>query len=219
MYPIDRGSSKPKLNVFVSILWILAIMNALNLLDVVDGLAGGIALTAFGTLLIVCMLIGHVLLANLLSILCGGIAGFLLFNGFRASLFLGDSGSMLLGLLLAVFAIAPQYAVIGHETALITPILIVAVPLYDLLFVVIIRLINGRSPVHKSLDHFVFRLIKIGYSPVRAAALLIVLGFLFSAAAMCLLKLPRDAGMIIIIGVNLLAILGGVKLARVKLND
>jgi len=155
-------------NGLVSLVWTLAIINAFNLLDIADGLAVGVGLIATGTFLVLSLLAGQVAVAALLAVLGGALLGVFVFNFPRATLFLGDSGNMLLGVLLAALALMISYAPLGREVALLTPVVVLGFPLYDLAFVTIVRIAQRRAVFKKSPDHFVFRLVRLGRSPVRA---------------------------------------------------
>ncbi|MBI3319399.1 MAG: undecaprenyl/decaprenyl-phosphate alpha-N-acetylglucosaminyl 1-phosphate transferase [Candidatus Omnitrophica bacterium] len=207
----------PWANLAISLVWTLAIVNAFNLLDIADGLAAGIGLIATGTFLILSLLAGQPALAGLLAGLCGALAGILMFNFPRATLFLGDSGSMLLGLLLAAFALAISYAPLGREVALLTPIVVLGLPIYDLAFVTIVRVRQGRSPLVKSGDHFVFRLIQQGRSPTKAVLAIFGFCLAFSLAACVISRTSNLLGLLTLGVVVVMSLWWGVRLARVRI--
>jgi len=206
-------------NLIVSLIWVVAITNAMNLLDIADGLAGGTALLACGTLLIITLWTGQVMIAGLLAVLSGALIGFLFFNGFRATLFLGDSGSLLLGLLLALFTLATSYAPLGREIALLTPLLVMAVPLCDLTFVILMRCFNGRSPVKKSFDHFVFRLMRSGLSPFKALLVILGINAGFCVVALGISQVSNKWGLLIIMLVCVPAFWLAFRMAQVSVHD
>jgi len=205
-------------NLLVSLLWTLAIINSLNLLDITDGLATGVALIAAGTFLAVSVIAGQFALAGLLAVICGTLIGVMLFNFPKASLFLGDSGSMLVGLLLASFALAISYAPEGREIALLTPILILGLPLFDLAFVVVVRARNGRSVIQKSQDHFVFRLIRSGLTPQRAVSAMFGLGLVFAGAALVISQVTNGLGLKILGLILVVSFWWAVRVSRVSVN-
>lgn len=143
---------------FLTAFFILAVTNALNLIDGLDGLAGSLTLMAsliFGMLFLQA---GNFTLAMLSMCICGAVFGFLLFNFHPARIFMGDTGSLVLGFLLAVQAIAlfQQYAIRPVQVPVLTPTLIVAVlfvPMYDVLRVSVIRILTGYSPFHPDRNH------------------------------------------------------------------
>lgn len=205
------------LNLLLSLLWTLAIVNAFNLLDVVDGLAVGIGLIAGGTFLVVSLMTHQLALAGLLAGLCGSLTGVLVFNFPRATLFLGDSGSLLLGLLLAAFAVAISYAPLGREVALLTPLVVLGLPIYDLAFVTIVRARNGRSVIKKSPDHFVFRLIRQGRSPTKAVLVVFGLCLAFSLAAVVISQASNLVGLITM-GAVVVSLWWAVRIGRIPVG-
>lgn len=205
-------------NLLVSLLWTLAIINAFNLLDVADGLAVGIGLIATGTFLTLSLLAGQTALAGVLAGLCGALAGVLMFNFPKATLFLGDSGSLLLGLLLAAFALAISYAPLGREVALLTPLVVLGLPIYDLAFVTMVRVTRGRSPLAKSEDHFVFRLIRQGRSPTAAVLALFALCLAFGLTALVISRSSNPVGLVTIGAVAVVSLWWAVRIARIHVQ-
>jgi UDP-GlcNAc:undecaprenyl-phosphate GlcNAc-1-phosphate transferase len=208
----------PWANLLVSLLWTLALINAFNLLDIADGLAGGIALIASVTLLILSLQAGQVVVAGSLAVIIGALAGVLVFNWPRASLFLGDSGSMLLGLLLAALSLAISYAPLGREIALLTPLLVLGLPLYDLGFVTIMRMRQGRPLFRKSPDHFVFRLMRQGYSATKAIVVMYLLALAFSLTALIVSTSSNAVGTVLVAAVIAVALWWAVRMAKVPVN-
>lgn len=205
-------------NLVISLIWTLAIINAVNLLDIADGLATGIGLIAAGTFLILSLLANQVALAGLLAVVCGSLLGVLVFNFPRATLFLGDSGSMLLGLLLAACALAISYAPLGREMALLTPIVVLGLPIYDLAFVTIVRARNGRSVVRKSEDHFVLRLIRKGLSPTKAVLAMFGLCVVFATTALVISQTSNLVGLVTFGAVLVASLWWAIRIARVPIG-
>jgi UDP-GlcNAc:undecaprenyl-phosphate GlcNAc-1-phosphate transferase len=140
------------------------------------------------------------------------------FNFPRATLFLGDSGSLLLGFLLAAFALAISYAPLGREVALFTPVVVLGLPIYDLAFVTIVRARNGRSVIKKSPDHFVFRLIRQGHSPTKAVLAVFGLCLAFSLAAFVISRSSNLVGLITLGVVVVVSLWWGIRIARVQIR-
>lgn len=162
-------------NRFWSILWIVAITNAFNLLDNMDGLSGGVAVLACVFLLAVEALTGadfqpvHVLLAGLL----GALVGFLIYNFHPASIFMGDCGSLQVGFLLG--SATTQNHMGQHASVLPVlgvPLFIFCLPLFDMLFVAVMRTLFGRSIGQGGRDHTSHRLVAIGMSERKAVLFL-----------------------------------------------
>lgn len=203
-------------NLLLSLLWTLAIINAFNLLDIADGLAAGIGLITSVTFLILSLLAHQPEFSGWLAGLSGALAGVLLFNFPRARLFLGDSGSLLLGLLLAALALAIQYAPLGREVALFTPIMVLGLPLYDLAFVSIVRATQGRSLFKKSPDHFVFRLIRQGRSSTNAVLTVFALCLAFDVTALVVSQVSNAVGLLLCSVVLAGAVCWAVRTARIQ---
>jgi UDP-GlcNAc:undecaprenyl-phosphate GlcNAc-1-phosphate transferase len=157
-----------------TVLWILTLVNAFNFMDNMNGLCAGVtAITAsfFG---IAAAIRGDYLVAGLAFVFAGAFCGFLPFNFPEAKAFLGDSGSHLAGFIVAVLGILPHYYSTKHPhtLAVFMPLLILAVPLYDLISVVIIRMGSGEPVYVGDNNHLSHRLLRRGYSR-RTAVLLI----------------------------------------------
>ena len=158
-------------------LWVLAIVNAMNFLDNADGLAAGVGGVASGVFAALAVGSGQWFVASLCFLLLGALAGFLWFNRPPARLYLGDGGSLVLGGLLAVISVRLTYAgeAAGHAApahAVFVPVVVLAVPLYDLLSVSVIRLRAGVSPMTGDRNHFSHRLVRLGLPPAAAVGVI-----------------------------------------------
>jgi UDP-GlcNAc:undecaprenyl-phosphate GlcNAc-1-phosphate transferase len=150
----------------LTVLWIVAVTNALNLIDGLDGLAAGIAFLVTLALFIVSLLQGNHLACVFTVALAGTLLGFLRFNSPPARIFLGDTGSLFLGCVLAILALAAA----GKGTTLVTrtvPYVALMLPLLDTTLSVVRRLLKGRSIFTRDCDHIHHRLVarKQGYRP------------------------------------------------------
>ena len=166
----------PLLTGLVSVAWIVGLINSFNMLDNMDGLCAGVAAIAAAILAAV-MLIApdplthqpQLFVAGFLLVLVGALVGFLMHNRPPARLFMGDAGSYFVGFCLAVVTILATFA--GGETprhAILAPLCVLAVPLYDTVTVVWIRLRAGQSPFEGDKNHFSHRLVELGLSPSQA---------------------------------------------------
>jgi len=167
----------------LTIFWVVGIINAINIIDVMDGLAASIsAIAAFALFFIA--LVGEEIYVNFASItLAGACLGFLPYNlSQRYKIFMGDTGSLFLGFLLASLSLGTYYTQIS-EIALYAPVVILAIPIYDTLFVMYMRIRQGKSPFLGSKDHFALRLEIMGMSRIKILlfACLISLGLSFLA--------------------------------------
>jgi UDP-GlcNAc:undecaprenyl-phosphate GlcNAc-1-phosphate transferase len=158
------------LSFVVTIFWIVGIINAVNLIDGMDGLASGLCLNAFigmGALAIVSDKTG---LAVLCLVMSGALLGFLRYNIHPAKTFLGDSGSLLLGFILAVVSITHS-AKTSTFLVLVVPILLLAIPLADTVFAFVRRLIHGESPFKADREHLHHRLMALHFTPMQTLGL------------------------------------------------
>ena len=153
------------LSIPLSVLWIVLIMNAFNLLDNMDGLAAGIGAIASGFCAFHALLTGQPAVATVAVILSGLCAGFLRYNFPPAKIFMGDAGSHLIGVSLAMLALMGSW---HHSTQLLTilatPTLILAVPIFDTCFVTIQRLLHRQHPFTGGTDHVSHRMAILGLS-------------------------------------------------------
>lgn len=161
----------------LSILWIVTLVNSFNMLDNMDGLAGGVATLCalmLGLFLLVQPSAGNsqpqLFVAMMLFALAGSTAGFLVHNWAPAKIFMGDSGSYFIGYWLAVSSLLATYTESRSDTphAVLAPLCIFAVPLYDTLSVIWIRIREGRSPFEGDKRHFSHRLVDIGFTKTTA---------------------------------------------------
>jgi UDP-GlcNAc:undecaprenyl-phosphate/decaprenyl-phosphate GlcNAc-1-phosphate transferase len=160
----------------LTLFWTVGITNAFNLLDNMDGLCSGIAFIAGA-----CMLAGSTGIGPedlYIAILLGACAGFLVFNFHPASIFLGDTGSLFLGLNLATLTLVAQPQGAGRSglvSAVAVPVLLLLIPIFDTTFVTAVRLLSRRKPSQGGRDHTSHRLVAIGLSEPRAVTTLWVL--------------------------------------------
>jgi len=180
-------------SVLLTVLWIAAITNAFNFLDNMDGLSAGVAAVCAAAFLFASMTIEQWFVAAGLSLLLGALLGFLCFNFAPASIFMGDSGSLVIGLLLGVLTVRSTYLPKGENFgagwyAVFAPLIVLAVPLYDLVVVSTLRMLRGKSPFVGDTNHFSHRLVARGMS--RRTAVLCL--YLISAAtAIAAIILPH----------------------------
>jgi UDP-GlcNAc:undecaprenyl-phosphate GlcNAc-1-phosphate transferase len=208
------------LSVLVTVLWIAVVTNAFNFMDNMDGLSGGAAAVASACFMTAALVNGQWFIAGLLALLIGGLLAFLVFNFPPAKLFMGDGGSLVIGFILAVLTVrttyyAPPGTVVdgrliepagsGWHTVFM-PLVILAVPLYDFVSVVAIRLSQGRSPFVGDLQHFSHRLVRRGLS--KRAAVLIIWGFTLVTGIAGITLATLEAWQAVLVGVQTLAILG-----------
>jgi UDP-GlcNAc:undecaprenyl-phosphate/decaprenyl-phosphate GlcNAc-1-phosphate transferase len=153
------------LSILLTIVWIVAITNAMNFIDNMDGLSAGIAAIAGGLFLVAAILNAQWFIGVILALLVGGCIGFLMFNFPPAKIFMGDGGSLVIGFVLAITTVRTTYIpedpispTSSAWYALLMPIAVLAVPLYDFTSVTLIRIYQGKSPFVGDLQHFSHRL-------------------------------------------------------------
>ncbi|MBL7069178.1 MAG: undecaprenyl/decaprenyl-phosphate alpha-N-acetylglucosaminyl 1-phosphate transferase [Candidatus Omnitrophica bacterium] len=154
----------PWLNYLFSFLWIMGITNAFNLIDIGDGLCGGVSLIASLSFFAVLIAKGDFLLAGLFLSLSGAISAFLIFNFPPAKVFMGNSGSHFLGFIFASLSMYGDYATLDNPIALTLPLLMLFFPIIDTLFLIVTRLRKGIVPLRKSDDHIYMRLLSSGWN-------------------------------------------------------
>lgn len=170
----------------VTALWILTITNALNFLDNMNGLCAGIGLIGAWACGWSAALQGQYLVAALAFMTAGALLGFLPYNFPKATIFLGDAGSHLVGYLLAVLAILPHFYTRQHPSAwaVLSPLVILAVPLLDMLWVVILRWRIGQPFYVGDNNHISHRLVRRGFSKAQAVTIVWLLAAISAAAAL-----------------------------------
>lgn len=154
----------------VTILWVLGVINAFNFMDNMNGLCGGLGAIGAGLFAILAARDGQYLVALIAFLACGALVGFLPYNFPRAHAFLGDAGSHLVGYLLAVLAILPHFYTQRHprKWSVLIPLLVLAVPLLDMVRVVLVRWRLHRPFYVGDNNHMSHVLVRRGFSRTRA---------------------------------------------------
>ena len=169
-------------NWVLTVIWITGITNALNLLDIMDGLAGGVTLVASLAFFIVAVLAGRVNDMIPAVALFGSVAAFLIYNRPPAKIYMGDAGSLFLGFMLSALALNESYSKV-NVLAVLSPILILAVPIFDTTLVSVIRISKGMLPIYGSNDHVAQRLVMLGLTRPQAVGVLVGATALLSGIA------------------------------------
>jgi UDP-GlcNAc:undecaprenyl-phosphate GlcNAc-1-phosphate transferase len=177
------------LSIPITIVWIVAVTNAINLIDGLDGLAAGVSAIATATVLVLAAIMGNITVVILCVLLLGSIIGFLFFNFHPAKIFMGDSGALFLGFSLATLS------VLGFKQVTImsflVPILILGVPLSDTFFAIVRRLVN-RTPISvadKSHLHHCLR--QLGFSHRKTVVIIYGISLVFGISAVVLSELSQ----------------------------
>ena len=173
------------LSVPVTVLWIVAITNSVNLIDGLDGLANGVSAISATTMLVIAILVSESQVAIAMAALVGACVGFMPYNMNPAKMFMGDTGATFLGYILATMSIQGLfkfYAVISFAV----PFLILGLPIFDTSFAFIRRIAHGQSPMHADRGHIHHRLIDMGLSQKQAVATLYVISAILGLSAVVL---------------------------------
>ena len=169
----------------VTILWIVGITNSVNLIDGLDGLAVGVSTIASTTMFVVALLVSEGGVAVILAALMGACLGFMPYNLNPAKIFMGDTGSLLLGYVLATVSVVGMFKFYAIVT-FVVPILALFLPLFDTLCAILRRLLRGQSPMHPDRGHLHHRLIDMGLSQKQAVAVLYSLSAVLGLCAVVL---------------------------------
>jgi len=169
----------------ITILWIVTVVNAFNFMDNMNGLCAGLGLIGAWYFGVISATQGQFLVATTCFLITGALAGFFPYNFPKAGVFLGDAGSHLTGYLMAVLAILPHFYTANHPQrwAVLTPLLVLAVPLSDLAWVVLLRWKMGRPFYVGDTNHLSHRLTRRGWSRTQAVLLIWLLAAALGALA------------------------------------
>ena len=169
----------------ITVLWIVGITNAVNLIDGLDGLACGVSTISAISMLVIALLVSEGDVALVMASLVGACLGFLPFNKNPAKMFMGDTGSTFLGYILATISIQglfKYYAIVSFAV----PFLILGLPMFDTLFAIIRRLAHGQNPMAPDRGHIHHRLIDMGLNQKQAVAALYVISSILGLSAVVL---------------------------------
>ena len=168
-----------------TVLWIVAITNAVNLIDGLDGLACGVSTISALTMLVISLAVADAPVAIVMAALAGACIGFLPYNLNPAKIFMGDTGSTFLGFILAVMSIQGLfkfYTIISFAV----PFLMLGLPIFDTCFAFIRRIAHGQSPMHPDRSHVHHRLIDMGFNQKQAVAVLYIISAILGLCAVVL---------------------------------
>jgi len=203
-----------------SLLWIIGITNAINILDNLNGLSAGISAISALFFGILAWERGGFLVATLSFGLCGGCLGFIRYNFPRASIFMGDAGSLFIGFLLATIAIMGNWASPTQITSLAIPIFVLGYPIFDTALVSISRTAAGRSIFQGGKDHSSHRLALLGLKKKRAVLLIFFINFCLGLSGYVISKQKNPLSAILIAVVVFLCMLAlGIRLGMVEVTS
>ncbi|WP_417326951.1 MraY family glycosyltransferase, partial [Evtepia gabavorous] len=192
----------------LSVIWIVAITNAVNLIDGLDGLAVGVATISSLTMLVIAMLVSENVVALMMAALAGGCIGFMPYNLNPAKIFMGDTGSTFLGFVLATVSIQGLfkfYTIISFAV----PFLMLGLPLFDTCFAILRRLAKGQSPMAPDRSHVHHRLIDMGFNQKQAVAILYVISAILGLSAVVLTTSGALKAMVLLCALCLAGLISG----------
>jgi len=188
----------------ITVIWIVGITNSVNLIDGLDGLAVGVSTISSVVMLAIALMVAEPNVAIIMAALAGACIGFLPYNFNPAKIFVGDTGALLLGYVLATVSIIglfKLYAVISFAA----PFLVLAVPFVDTAFAFIRRLIKGKNPMSPDRGHFHHRLIDMGLSQKQAVVILYAISGLLGLVAVVITTSHEIRALILVAAVLIAA--------------
>lgn len=205
--------SNPFFNTLLTVLWIVAVINSFNLLDNVDGLCAGIGAVGALMIFIVSIISGQFFVACFSMVFIGALLGFLIHNFPPAKIFLGDAGSMFVGYIMAILTMVATYYdssfSSGTPLAVCLPIIVLAVPIFDTLSVIVIRVATKKPIYIGDKNHFSHRLMRLGLSNRQTVVFLCFISLSTGLGATLLLKLDLQGSAIVLAQtVALFAVIG-----------
>jgi len=183
----------------ITVLWLVGISNAVNLIDGMDGLAGGISAFAALSMGIIALIQGAAVTSVLCFALFGTILGFLVFNFPPAKIFMGDSGSLFLGFCLAAFPLVGGISKVSAFGTLLVPVTLLTIPILDISTSVIRRLRNKVSIIHPDKEHIHHKLLNMGLNQRQILWVLYGFSLYLSVVAITSVILPREVNVYLIL--------------------
>jgi len=201
----------------LTLLWIVGVTNAINLVDGLDGLAAGISIISAVTLFVAAQTTGQPFAAFLASILAASTLGFLPYNFNPAKIFMGDTGALFLGYMLSVISVM---GVLKGAAALsiLVPIFAIGLPIYDTLFAMIRRASNGKSMMEADKGHLHHKLLDAGMSQRQAVITLYSISAVLGFSAVVLVEATLKVAFVLVFAVFLLASMGAKYLSQVEVD-
>lgn len=202
----------------VTMLWVVGVTNAFNIVDIMDGLSASQAAIAALAFLVISLPSEELYVNFASAALAGAALGFLPWNlSKKHKIFMGDCGSLLLGFLLAGISLGTRYSDV-NDAGVYAPLLILFVPAFDTLFVSLLRLNQGKSPFLGSKDHFALRLEKMGHSRGRVVLIAAAAAAFLSFCAFLVTVLPLSSAVVVYVLVAILVLWLGRRMALVEMR-
>ena len=214
---IKLGFLTPWLAIVLSFFWLLGTTNAFNLIDIMDGLAAGVAAAAAAVLFLIAAVNGRQTYAVLLAALCGALCGFLRYNIEPARIYMGDTGSMFVGMMLGALAMNNSYTR-RNLVASVAPIVVLGVPIFDTLFVMYVRYRRGLPVFLGSPDHFALRLRKWRLSTRQTVLVSLAATVLLGGLAVVMMLSTTGVAVALLAGIAMAGLAMGLFLRRIDMT-
>jgi UDP-GlcNAc:undecaprenyl-phosphate GlcNAc-1-phosphate transferase len=208
----------PILAVVLTLLWVVGVTNAVNLIDIMDGLAGGVSALACLGFVLVPFLGSQSYVPLTAAALGGSVLGFLPYNFQPARIYMGDSGALFLGYALAGLAMGHGYSQV-NVLALCAPVLILGVPLYDTVLVMVLRTLKGKSMFQGSNDHLALRLRQMGLTVKQTVLALWGLSALLALGSGCLVRFTEKRAFAFLVLLSALGMIFTLIVASIPMAD
>ncbi len=205
-------------NIIITFIWVLGVTNAFNHLDVMDGVAGGTAIIVSSAFFIISFLNGDSRTAILSLALVGAVLSFFLYNFPPAKIYMGNSGSHFLGFILAAIALVISYAPLERKIALLSPLLILGLPVFDTTFLILTRMIKKNLPFKKSNDHLALRFLALGYSKKGTLFTMLGLCLFFCLSGITVSQVSNLWGIGIVAFTFFVSLVTTIKMSKVVVN-
>ena len=205
------------LDLVLTVFWMVGLINAFNLLDIMDGLSAGVGAVSASCLLVVALLQGDQTIAVMLVALLGSLLGFLRYNWHPARIYMGDTGAMFIGLLLGAMTMIERYPS-DHPISIVTPIFILGIPIFDTLFVMYIRYRRGLPIFWGSPDHIAIRLRHWGMSVPQIVITSYVATAVVGMIGLAMLSVSEEVAWVLCAGTAGMLLLVTMMLAKVDVR-
>lgn len=181
----------------LTLFWIVALINAINWIDNMDGLAAGTAAITAAFFLLLALSQGQILVSMLAAAIFGSAVGFLIYNFNPSSTFMGDMGAYTLGFVLAILAIKLKFAAQPLNVTWMVPVFVLALPIVDINLAIVTRLLERRPLMLAARDHVSHRLLRLGLTQRQTLALLYLLSVIYGLVALGISQAERDQALAI----------------------
>lgn len=198
----------PLINEIITIVWVVALCNAVNFLDNMDGLSSGLTAIAATFFMLIGLTEGLPLVSMLAGALMGATLGFWIYNFNPSSIFIGDMGTLVMGYILATLGIKLEFGSQPLSITWMVPLFVLALPIFDIVLVVFTRISEGRSPGQAGKDHTSHRLMSLGLSQRKTTIILYLFCILNGVIAFFISTIPANNALLLgMIGLASLAVL------------